>query len=157
VLPVQGGDQLTAVEFGGIQDWQNNVAREKFFGNRHERPLRYRQYSTSKDEVYFDSDLQSVAFDKQFDLIAAFRGGQASAVAHGRNRALGGFEVCGNCAQCVLAAEGMVGEHNVDVDGEPRMSCRNKLSAVPPLSAKRGDWNTPGAIASSKRTVSTYS
>src|SRR6266404_3638486 len=37
------------------------------------------------------------------------------------------------------------------------MSCRNKFSAVPPLSAKRGDWNTAGAIANSNRTVSTYS
>src|SRR5271154_686211 len=103
MLPVQGGDQLTAVELGGIKDRQDDVAREEFLGDRHERPLRDGQYGASKDQVDFDSDPQSVVFDEQFDVIAAFRSGQASAVAQGRNCGLGGFEVCCNCPQCVLA------------------------------------------------------
>ena len=63
---------------------------------------------------------QSVVFDEQFDVIAAFRGGQASAVAQGRNCGLSGLEVRCDRPQCVLATEGVIGKHNVDVDREPR-------------------------------------
>jgi len=47
MLPVQGGHQLTAVELGGIEDREDDVASKEFLGDRHERPLRDGQYGGS--------------------------------------------------------------------------------------------------------------
>lgn len=57
-----------------VLSWSDfvRIDREEFLGDRHERPLRDGQYGTSKDEVDFDFDPQSVVFDEQFDVIAAF-------------------------------------------------------------------------------------
>ena len=60
-----------------------------------------------------------------------------------------------NGSQRRLPIERVVGKYHVDVDREPRHVLHKEIERRPSL--QRDDRNTAGAIASSKRTVSTYS
>src|SRR6185437_16782160 len=110
-------------------DWEGDIGREDLLRPRYERAPRDRKHGPSKDEIDFDLDLLSVSFDEQFDVFTSFRGGHASSKAHRRDGGLGSLEICRDRSQRIFAIESVIGEHDVDVDGESRHVMRKQIQS----------------------------